>query len=191
MITRTLMLAASLAVTPIAMAGWTIDDGSSIAFSSTKNTDITEEHHFRDFDGFVTDGGSATVNVRLTSVDTGVEVRDQRLRNTLFDIAHFPTAVLQMSVPKAAMADLKAGKSATFQASGALALHGKRVPVKASLQAEPSSDNRIVVTTAAPLMLDATAFSLTDGINQLREMAGLQSIASTIPVSLNLVFKPE
>lgn len=191
MITRTLLLTGSLLAAPMALAGWTLDSGSSISFTSTINNDQLQQHHFREFDGLVTDKGAATINIRLASVTTDTAGLDEQLRKHLFEVNRFPTAVLQMSIPKTALEQIRNGQSVPFKASGALAFHGKRVPVKASLIASPAADNSILVTNDSPLMLNTDAFSLTSAINHLRELAGLDSITSDVPVSLNLVFKPE
>lgn len=191
MIIRTLALTTALLGTSLAQADWKVGAGSSISFASIKNTDKYEVHHFRDFDGFVTREGSATVNIQLASVDTGIAVRDERMRSLLMNVAEFPTAVLQVTVPSAVLAALKDGKLQTFESSGALALHGERVPVKASLMATPAADGSITVSTLTPLLLDASAFKLAEGIEKLREIAGLNTISRIIPVNVNLVFTPE
>jgi polyisoprenoid-binding protein YceI len=191
MFKRTLLMAAALMAAPLALADWTLQPQSTISFASIKNTNNFESHYFRDFDGLVTSAGAATVNIRLTSVDTGVAIRDERMRSMLFDVSAYPTAVLQMSVPKATLEAVSEGKTSDFEASGALALHGQRVPLKVHLIATPGSDGNIIVDTPTPLLINAASFMLTDGIDKLREIAKLDSIAYTVPVSVHLVFKPE
>ena len=44
------------------------------------------------------------------------------------------------------------------------------------------------VDTLAPIIVKADAFALVDGIESLREIAGLPSISRSVPVSFSLLF---
>ncbi|WP_462153298.1 hypothetical protein [Pseudoalteromonas piscicida] len=50
------------------------------------------------------------------------------------------------------------------------------------------SANGLVVTPVNAFILDSKQFGLDKGIEALREIAGLKTIATSVPVSFNLVF---
>lgn len=43
-----------------------------------------------------------------------------------------------------------------------------------------------MVTSAQPVIINATDYGLTDGINKLRDLAGLPSISYAVPVTFTL-----
>jgi len=55
----------------------------------------------------------------------------------------------------------------------------------------PAKDGSIVVSSAQPVLLQASEFGLVEGINKLRDIAKLQHIATTVPVSFTLTFKAQ
>jgi hypothetical protein len=53
------------------------------------------------------------------------------------------------------------------------------------------SDGGIAVTTRQPTILSASTFKLDEGITALKEIAGLQSISSAVPLSFSVVFSAQ
>ena len=49
--------------------------------------------------------------------------------------------------------------------------------------------NRILVHGISPVIVSAGDFGLAEGIEKLREIAGLPAIATAVPVYFNLVFE--
>jgi len=181
-----MMMAASAA-----MADWTLAPESRLTFQSTKNIHKTETHHFSSVSGVVKNNGSATVKIDLTSVKTGIQIRDQRMQEHLFETGKFATATLQSSVPRSIMKRLATGKTQSFDLSGSIALHGKRIAFKTPVMATPAKDGSLVVSSLAPLMLDARKFALDGGVDTLKNIAKLNNIGYNVPVNFTLVFKPE
>jgi hypothetical protein len=52
------------------------------------------------------------------------------------------------------------------------------------------SSGTLRVLSSRPVILDAKQFGLVDGVTALREIAGLKSISTAVPVSIYLVFVP-
>ena len=73
------------------LADWTLSPESTLRFISTKNTNISEVHHFRSMSGSVTDDGKANVLINLTSVETGIPIRFSSSHFTAIVIVYFST----------------------------------------------------------------------------------------------------
>src|SRR5271168_2976903 len=81
---------------------WLLDARASHFYMETaKAESIVETHQFSGLDGSISSNGDAKVAIDLTSVSSGVDVRDVRMRFLLFETYKFPnadiTAKLDMS----------------------------------------------------------------------------------------------
>ena len=54
-----------------------------------------------------------------------------------------------------------------------------------------SGDSTLLVATRKPVVVNAPAFNLTDGVEALRAIAGLPNISLAVPVSFVLEFERE
>ncbi len=172
------------------LADWQLDAAaSSVSFVSIKNEAIAETHHFRQLQGTVTAAGVAELSIDLASVDTGIEIRDQRLRELLFQVADHPHATITVQLDSALLADLHAHDPQFLTLPVQIALHGVRSQLSAELLLWQDNDGCVHVLSAQPVLLHAGDFGLVDGINALRDVAGLGSIATVVPVSVHLQFR--
>ncbi len=63
------------------LADWKLDNNhSSVNFISVKNDSVIEQHHFRNISGSVSKDGQVKVVIDLTSVDTQISIRDERMK---------------------------------------------------------------------------------------------------------------
>lgn len=83
---------------------------------------------------------------------------------------------------------MKTGEYFTDIVTLNLSLHGVVKDVEAEVTVVKLQDNRWLISSAKPVILNASDFNMIDGINTLRELAGLSSIATAIPVTFELVF---
>lgn len=183
-----LTLAAMLCSGGVCAASWKLDPAqSTLNFISIKNTGVAETHRFTELSGSIGEQGEVNVAIALASVDTLIQIRDQRMRELLFNTATFPQATLTAAVEADVLKALAEGETVSMEVPVTLALHGEekslRVPVVASRQ-----DDSLRVLSARPVVVNAADFGLTGGIAALQKIAGLQSIATAVPVTINLVF---
>ncbi|HSG90817.1 MAG TPA: YceI family protein [Pseudomonadales bacterium] len=171
-----------------AAADWTLDPAaSSLGFVSVKNGSIAEGHRFEALSGEVT-GGHARLTIDLASVDTSIEIRDQRMRDLLFEVADFPQAVFETEISPMAVSGLAVGGSMPMEVSGTLSIHGVSVPLTAALLVTRDASDRISVATTKPLVLSVEALGLSAGVARLQEIAGLAGITPMVPVAFSLTF---
>lgn len=179
------LLASVLAMSSLpAQAAWqSIEHSSSLSFISIKKNAIAETHQFKSFAAKVSDDGEVTVTIDLISVATGIDIRDERMQEMLFETDKYSQAVLTATLPKGLFQSLTEGEMSQFDLDGKLELHGQSRMVTIYCAVFMEAKDKIVVTSTRPTVIQAAEFSLLDGINQLRDVAGLDAIASAVPVS--------
>ncbi|WP_171022341.1 YceI family protein [Thalassotalea litorea] len=173
-----------------AKAAWqSVEHASSLSFISIKKNAIAETHEFKNFEANVNDSGEVTVKIDLTSVNTGIDIRDNRMQEMLFETSKFSEAVLTATLPNGLLASLVPGEMKQFNLDGKLELHGQARMVTISCAVFMEAKDKLVVTSTQPTVIQAAEFSLLDGIKQLADIAGLDAIASAIPVSFVLTLE--
>jgi len=176
-------------------AEWKLDNtASTVSFVSVKNSSVVESHYFRSLDGTASKTGEATlrvdITIDLTSVETLIPIRNERMLAMLFETVSFPRAVISTRIPLDAVTSTPAGGSKSMTISAQLDLHGTTVDLQIPLTIVKVTRDSFYVTSQKPVVIDASQFSLVAGIEALREVAGLQSITMAIPVSFGLLFVP-
>ncbi|MEO0398377.1 MAG: YceI family protein [Pseudomonadota bacterium] len=162
---------------------------SRIAFASIKADAVGETHSFQTVAGGVEADGTATLTIDLASVETNIDIRNERMRAMLFEVADHPTATLTTDIDLSALEGLAVGERQTIEADLNLSLHGLEAPLLADLTVTRLAPARVLVETTAPVFIAVEDFDLAEGLEQLREVAGLPSITPISPVTAALVFE--
>jgi len=184
---RTICIASSLFCFT-ANAHWMlVEDESSLSFVSTKNQHFSEIQQFKNLKGEFNPEGRLQVEISLASIDSGIEIRNTRMREKLFLVDSFPSANLTAQLPDNVM-NLAKGSSISVMIPAELSVMGISKTVNVTVQVTRKTDNGIVATSTQPILISAADFGLTSGIEILQKLAGLSSIGLTVPVSFNLVF---
>jgi polyisoprenoid-binding protein YceI len=185
----TLLLA--LLATPL-HAGWSlVNEASLLTFVTIKKGTTAEVGHFKQLAGSVSDHGQVKLEIDLSSVDTNIEIRDQRMKALLFQVARYPTAVLQARVDSARLATLKPGEATAAKLALELDLHGYKKTLETVVHVTALTGERLLVHSISPVIVNAADFGLAEGIEKLREIAKLPAIATAVPVWVSLVFRKE
>lgn len=192
MLNRYFLSLALLVGAPAALADWQLNnDGSSVDFISVKKSTVGEVHHFKQLSGGITDGGQASIDIDLSSVETNIPIRNERVQKLLFETAKFPKARIHTTVDDKRLKAMKAGETFDTEAELTLSLHDSEKTLKTRLRVVKLAGDRLLVSTADPLILNAGDYRLTQGVDKLREIAGLPSISPVVPVTATLVFDPK
>ncbi|KTC63269.1 hypothetical protein AO262_28880, partial [Pseudomonas fluorescens ABAC62] len=126
-----------------AHADWYLDNESSrLSFVTTKNTEIAEVHRFLVLHGKVDSKGAAQLEVEMESVNSGVPLRDERMRNQLFEIKSFPEAQINAQINLQPINDLAPGAQLELRLPLSVTLHGKTQTYSAELLATRLDDRR-------------------------------------------------
>ena len=185
-----LVLTLGLMAAGQARADWMLEKGpSSLNFVSVKNNAIAEAHTFTKLHGSVDAAGVATVSIDLDSVETLIPIRNERIRGLLLTTAEFPMATVSSNLDLTPMLALAAGEYLQMDLTLKLGLHGVEATKTVAVSLFRLSEQTFQVNSIKPLMINAADFGLTAGIEALREIANLQSITPTVPVSFSMVFR--
>lgn len=185
-----LFILATLSLAPNVFADWVLqNDQSDINFVSVKSNSVAEVGEFKQLSGSIDKSGKVDIAIDLTSVDTKISIRDERMKKELFEVSEFAQAKLtgQVNVSKAQA--LKVGEGYHDSISLTLSLHGLEKTVPAEVNVTKLANDQWVVVSKHPVVLNARDYKLTKGIYKLRDLAGLPAISSAVPVTFSLVFE--
>ena len=172
-----------------AVSPWALNASESyLNFATTKNTHNLEVHNFTSISGDINSAGTATLSIDLNTVNTGVALRDQRMRDLLFETGTYPTATVTVAVPASLISGLALGQSAATDITASLDLHGVTGTITTKVAVQKLTNSRILVQSIAPVLIKAGDYSLTNGVEALRAAVGIASISVAVPVDFALVF---
>ena len=182
-------LVLTLGVSLSAQANWYLDGESSrLAFITTQNANIANVHRFLVLHGKVDRKGQAQLRIEMDSVNSAVPLRDERMRDVLFDFKHFPEAQITTQIDLQPINDLASGAQLELKLPVTVSLRGKQHTYEAELLATRLDERRFQVVTLEPLMLQAEDFGLQPELETLRKLAGLSAISFSVPVNAVLIF---
>lgn len=171
-----------------ALAQWELDsEHSTINFISVKNSVIAETHSFDGLVGYIGKNGNVQLNIDLASVETLVPIRNERLRELLFETASFPNATVAAEVDPAILAEVATGGTVSVEVQLRLNLHGveESLTVPVTVFGDGGS---LSVLSSRPVIINVADFGLAPGVETLRKVASLTTISTAVPVTLNLRF---
>ncbi|WP_298835802.1 YceI family protein [uncultured Roseobacter sp.] len=170
-------------------AGWvSVDDQSSVAFGSVKNSEFGEVHHFTDVSGKVSEAGDLEISINLASVQTNIDIRNERMNEHVF--ASGPvSAVISGQIDMQALSALGTGDIMLADVEAELSFAGTENDIEARMMVARLAEDRVLVTTADFIMLSTDDLGITAGIDKLMELASLDSITRVTPVSVRMVFE--
>jgi len=177
-----------LVLSQATFADWVLDkDKSVLNFTTTKNASKTEIQSFEIMQGRIK-GNQAILKVDLSSVDTGIDIRDERLRTLFFNIAKFPEATASLKIESADIKAIKLGYSQEMSVDAVIDLYGVKQTLPVVVQVTQLKEGKLLVFSKQPLIVKLSKFSLLEGLNKLRDIAKLQSINAAVPVTFSLLF---
>lgn len=174
---------------PALAESWSLSpEESKVSFGSIKKGKVGEVHHFGSVSGQVSKSGAVKIEVDVASVETWIDIRNERMLKWVFDSVNFPKAVISAQIDMAELEALKPGETTSLDVTANLSLAGQSGDVEATLFVARLSDGKVLVSSDEMIMLSTEDFGLTAGVEELRKIAKLDSIAQVAPVSLRLVF---
>ena len=166
---------------------WTLNaDASRIAFGSVKKDTVGEVHSFESISGTVGADGAAMIEIDLSSVQTLIDIRNERMVEHVFKNA--PKAMLNAQIDMAEVSGLAVGSSTVVDATGNIELAGNALEIDAELFVLRINDAQVMVSTNDMIMLSIADMGLSAGIDKLMELAKLPGITRVSPVTLRLIF---
>ena len=170
--------------------GWVLDGTSSkLAYGSIKKDSVGEVNSFEELSGTVSKDGAVSVSISLPSVETFIDIRNERMIEHVFKGA--ADATLSAQVDMAALEALPAGGTMVADVEGKLSLLGREIAVETEMFVARLSDRKVMVSTNDLLFLGVEDAGLTEGVDILQELAKLSGITRTVPVTARFVFESD
>ncbi|MDK1289072.1 YceI family protein [Pseudoalteromonas umbrosa] len=180
-------LVGSLCLMSQAVSAWQLNSElSDLSFTSIKLNSVAENHHFTSLSGEITESGQLSIEIDLSSIESLIPIRNERMKKVLFDVSQYQTATIKADI-KPWLSQLDTGPQVLKAVPVTLNLHGKSLVLKLDLMVNNQAKT-LQVSPLRAVLINSRDFDLTDGIEALRKLAGLNSIAQTVPVTFNLVF---
>lgn len=180
------------AVPGIAEPAWILDpSSSSLTYQSVKKNTIVETNSIRNITGRIEPDGNAKIDFDLDSVDTGVDLRNVRMRFLFFETFKYPVATLTAKVDPAAFADLKTRRRMTVPLNFTLDLHGVDKEMQTDVVVTLVTDTMVSVASRSPVSIQVADFDLLPAIEKLQQAANVSSIVPTASVSFDFIFNAE
>ncbi len=169
---------------------WSLDSGASaLAFGSVKSEFIGEVHRFHGLSGNVAEDGAVTVEIDLGTVDTTIDIRNERMIEHVFKLA--PKATIEGKLDTRALAELSQGESTVMPIEATLSFLGKDVRVTPEMFVVRIGDDKVLALTESLVFVSTDELGIDAGIDALREIAGLDRITRAVPISMRLMFTRE
>lgn len=189
-LSKVLALTTALVALPFAAQAqnWTLSgEGSHIAFGSVKKNTAGEIHGFTALSGSVDETGAVAIEIDLTSVETNIDIRNERMIEHVFGKDN-PKATLKAQLEPGSLADMKPGDTQEVDVEAVLSFVGKDVPVETTLFVARLGADRAMVTTDSMIMLSTEDLGVDGGIDTLMDLAKLPGITRISPVTVRLMF---
>lgn len=175
---------------PLTEGNWTLDAaGSRLTYVSIKAGEVAETNRFPRLSGSVAPDGTASLEIDLASVDTGAQLRDERMRDIFFEVADNPKATVTAKLDPAAFAGLAVGQSVTRPLKASVTIKGVSSDLATEVLVTRVAEDQVTVVPTAQVIISTDMFDLTDELGELRAIAQLPSITPAVPVTFMLAFK--
>jgi OmpA-OmpF porin, OOP family len=162
---------------------WLLNAGASHFYMQTaKAGAVIETHQFTGLDGRIT-------KIDLTSIASGVDVRDVRMRFLLFETYKFPNAEVTAKLDMSKLRDVLTTPRIAYPLKFTLALHGVTRDIETPVYVTRISDKAVSVSTAKPIIVTAESFGLAGGIAKLSEAVNGTPIVAAASFTFDLVFE--
>lgn len=178
-----------LGLSPCVFADWELlNDESSLHYVSIKNSKAGEINSFKTLAGSVNDNGTVSLTINLTSLETNIPIRNERMQDMLFQVGEFAEARISGMVDLARVSKLEVGETYRDSITLNLSLHGVSKEVTSGVQITKLAHDKMLVSSLEPVLVNAEDYGLAEGIEALRVVASLPTISTVVPVTYSLVF---
>ena len=136
----------------------------------------------------MTHNGEAEIRLDLLSIDTNIEIRNQRIRDLLFHIV--PNATYTASVDLENLINLDSEASADLLLQGTLNMNGVSINYPMPVLVTRLASGQFLIENQKDNEINLSEFGFAEGINQLKSLAKLNSISALSKFTFKLVFSP-
>lgn len=184
---RTMISMLALGMAFSTQAAWTLDgSASSLRFATVKNDTVAETHKFTKISGNWQDDGQAKISIEVASLDTLVPIRNERMLTHLFDSEKYPVITAVAQIKPELIKDMAVGSNQQLKTDLTVTIREQSQTFTTELAVSKLTDGRIVVSTVAPVLVNAVNYKMDTGVAKLKEIAKLQRIEMIVPVTFQV-----
>lgn len=179
----------ALGFAPLAASAheWVLDgDNSVVYFGSIKKGTVGETHEFGGVSGMVDHDGNVGIDIDLLSVETWIDIRNERLVEFVFK--KMASASLSTKVDMDKLEGLEVGGIMALNAATKMTLMGTEVSFDAPMIAARLSETRVLLVSDGMIYLSTEDLGIDAGIDKMTELASLSGITRSVAVSVRFVF---
>lgn len=172
---------------PAKSSDWMFEsENSSVSFVTIKKGNIAESHIFTDISGTI-NSETATIIIKPNSVDTLVPIRNERMREFLFETKIYPTIQITANVNNI-LNNLTLGTSQSVSIPATLSMHGVTKSLSLDVRLSALNESQLIVSSTKSVLIRAADYNMLDGITKLSSLVNNLPIAESIPVNFSLSF---
>lgn len=172
---------------PSTAARWLLD-GTNSTFNfvtvkkSAAGVETPESMTFTQLQGTVASNGQATLSIPLASVSSGVDARNVRMKEILFESQYLPSLHFTTQLDLSKIDNMAAGSTSVQNITGSLILHGVAKSLVFDALVVKHANNSVSFSPRKPLVINSVDFDLNAGVEALRAVMGLTTIGEKVPV---------
>ena len=168
---------------------WVLDPRQSHLYMQTEKGDhIVEKHEFTSIKGNITRDGAASLTIDLGSLETGIDLRNVRMRFLLFETFKFPSAEITARLDKSKLAAVATAARASYTLQARVNLHGITKDFDIPVTIARVSDTAVSVSTIKPVEVTADTFDFMKGLAKLSDAQNGISIVPAASITFDLTF---
>ncbi|WP_171187805.1 cytochrome c family protein [Ruegeria sp. HKCCC2117] len=187
---KAVTIASTIVATPVLADNWTLDsDNSYLAYGTIKKNSVGEVNSFTKLSGHVTQNGRAEIEIDLSTVETNIDIRNERMIEFVFRKAG--TAILKADFDMAEVSGLAVGETTTVDTASVLTLAGTEVAFDTEMFVARLSETSVLVSTNDMVFLNTEDAGVNAGVDKLMDLANLPGITRTVPITARLVFQSD
>jgi OOP family OmpA-OmpF porin len=176
---------------------WVLDPVKSHVYMQTEKMEkVIERHQFTMVEGGVTRDGLATIKIDLGSIDTGIDLRNVRMRFLLFETFKFPLAEISAQIDRSKLQGLTGRSPVRLPLTLSVNMHGMSNQIETFVWAARASETTVTVTSIDPIVVTVASFGFEKNLEKLRDAQNGIPIVPNAQITFDLTFgtgalKPE
>ncbi|MTI02323.1 cytochrome c family protein [Roseibium sp. RKSG952] len=184
---KAVTIVSAIVATQTSAETWTLTpEGSHLAYGSIKKDTVGEVNSFTNLSGRVSADGKAEIEIDLSSVETNIDIRNERMIEYVFRKAGSATLTAEFDMEE--ISGLATGATAIVDAEAVLSLAGTQVEFDAEMFVARLSETTVMVSTNDMVFISTEDAGVNAGVDKLMELAELPGITRTVPVTARLMF---
>jgi polyisoprenoid-binding protein YceI len=171
-----------------AASKYMVDSNNSVVnFSTIKKQYVVEPAVFEGVTGSISNSGKVEINIDLSSVNTNISIRDQRLKALFFKVVKFPQASVKATIDMKKIKSIRHYKRMEIPAI--LEFYGISKEIKLEVLIAKVYKNKLLITSMKPIIINAKDYGIpAKNLMVLSKTVGGLSLSDKVAVNFVLSF---